>query len=170
MFPHQALALRESPGAEASGVESAGASQARTRRSGRSRPRALAESDIDLVGPLFFIELDTRRIYVAGVTANPAGEWVIQQARNLTSGLSERSRAAKFLIRDRDTKFTSSFDEVFRTEGIRVIKTPVRSPRANAFAERFVKGFSPMTLRPTDPLGTGRLWTTLDGSEPAWGA
>jgi transposase InsO family protein len=87
---------------------------------------------------LFFIELDTRRIYFAGITAKPAGEWVIQQARNLTSDLSERSRAAKFLIRDRDTKFTSSFDEVFRTEDIRVIKTPVRSPRANAFAERFV--------------------------------
>ena len=87
---------------------------------------------------MFFIELDTRRIYFAGITAKPAGEWVIQQARNLTSDLSERSRAAKFLIRDRDTKFTSSFDEVFRTEDIRVIKTPVRSPRANAFAERFV--------------------------------
>ena len=87
---------------------------------------------------LFFIEINTRRIYFAGVTANPAREWVVQQARNLTSDLTERSRAAKFLIRDRDTKFTSNFDEVFRTEGIRVIKTPVRSPRANAFAERFL--------------------------------
>jgi putative transposase len=87
---------------------------------------------------LFFIEINARRIYFAGVTANPAREWVVQQARNLTSDLTERSRAAKFLIRDRDTKFTSSFDEVFRTEGIRVIKTPVRSPRANAFTERFV--------------------------------
>jgi transposase InsO family protein len=87
---------------------------------------------------LFFIELDTRMIYLAGVTANPVGEWVVQQARNLTSDLTERTRAAKFLIRDRDTKFTSSFDEVFRTEGITIIKTPVRAPRANAFAERFV--------------------------------
>jgi hypothetical protein len=90
------------------------------------------------VSAFVFIEIDTRLIYFAGVTANPAGEWVVQQARNLTSDLSERSLAARFLIRDRDTKFTSGFDEVFRTEGRRVIKTPIRSPRANAFAERFV--------------------------------
>ncbi len=87
---------------------------------------------------LFFIEIDTRRIYFCGVSSNPVGESVVQQARNLSSGLTGRSRAAKFLIRDGDTKFTASFDEVFRTEDIRVIKTPVRSPRANAFAERFV--------------------------------
>ena len=87
---------------------------------------------------LFFIELDTRRVYLSGITSNPVGEWVTQQARNLSFGLTARSQSATFIIRDRDTKFTSSFDEVFCTEGIRVIKTPVRSPRANAFAERFV--------------------------------
>jgi putative transposase len=87
---------------------------------------------------LFFIELDTRWVYLSGITSNPVGEWVTQQARNLSFDLAGRAQAAEFLIRDRDTKFTKSFDEVFRTEGIRVIKTPVRAPRANAFAERFV--------------------------------
>jgi transposase InsO family protein len=87
---------------------------------------------------LFFIELDTRRVYVTGVTYNPAGQWVAQQARNLSSGLAERAVAVRYLIRDRDAKFTSSFDEVFRSEGVRVIRTPVRAPRANAFAERLV--------------------------------
>jgi putative transposase len=87
---------------------------------------------------LFFIEIDTRRIYLSGIIAKPAGEWVTQQARNLSFVLAEGTRAAKFLIRDRDTKFTAGFDEVFASEGIRIIKTPVRAPRANAFAERFV--------------------------------
>ena len=87
---------------------------------------------------LFFIEIDTRRVSLSGVTANPAGEWVIHRARNLSFDLAGRSQAVKFLIRDRDTRFKSSFDEVFRTESIRVVKTPVRSPRTNSFAERFV--------------------------------
>jgi transposase InsO family protein len=87
---------------------------------------------------LFFIEIDTRRVYVTGVTANPVGEWVVQQARNVSSAIAERVRPLRFLVRDRDAKFTASFDEVFRSDGIRIIRTPVRSPRANAFAERFV--------------------------------
>jgi putative transposase len=87
---------------------------------------------------LLFIELGTRTVYLSGVTANPVGEWVTQQARNLSLVLSERSHAVRFVVRDRDTKFTASFDELFHSEGIRVIKTPVRSPRANAIAERFV--------------------------------
>jgi transposase InsO family protein len=87
---------------------------------------------------LFFIELDTRRVYVTGVTANPVGAWVIQQARNLSMALVERDRPVRFLVRDRDAKFTTSFDEVFHSERIRVIRTPVRAPRANAFAERLV--------------------------------
>jgi putative transposase len=76
---------------------------------------------------LFFIEIDTRRIHLSGVIGNPVGEWVTQQARNLSFVLAEGSRTAKFLIRDRDTKFTARFDEVFRSEFIRIIKTPVRA-------------------------------------------
>ena len=79
---------------------------------------------------LFFIELDTRKVYVAGVTAHPAGAWVVQQARNLSYALSQRARPVQFLIRDRDAKFTTGFDEVFRSEGIRTIRTPIRAPRA----------------------------------------
>ena len=86
---------------------------------------------------LFFIEVDTRRVYLSGVTANPVGVGHPASPQP-ERALAERSRTVKFLIRDRDTKFTASFDEVFRAEGTRVIKTPVRAPRANAFAERFV--------------------------------
>ena len=87
---------------------------------------------------LFFIELDTRKVVVTGVTAHPTGAWVVQQAWNLSYELAERARPVKFLVRDRDAKFTSSFDEVFRSDDIRIIRTPIRAPRANAFAERFV--------------------------------
>jgi len=86
---------------------------------------------------LFFIELETRRVHLAGCTTNPTGRWVTQQARNLSfSGVFQRMR---FLIHDRDSKFTAAFDEVFRTEGIRIVQTPVRAPQANAYAERFVR-------------------------------
>lgn len=87
---------------------------------------------------LFFIELETRSVVMARVTAHPTGAWVVQQARNLSYELSLHLEPARFLIRDRDTKFTAAFDEVLTTEGIRIIRTPVRAPRANAFAERFV--------------------------------
>jgi transposase InsO family protein len=87
---------------------------------------------------LFSIELDTRRVYVTGVTTSPVGEWVTQQARNLSSVLAERAVAVRFLIRDRDAKFIASFDEVFASDGVSIIRTPVRGPRANAIAERFV--------------------------------
>ena len=86
---------------------------------------------------LFFIEHASRRVWLAGCTTNPDGAWVTQQARNLgLTGLLERTR---FLIRDRDSKYTGPFDEVFRSEGIRIVKTPVRAPKANAIAERFVR-------------------------------
>ena len=88
---------------------------------------------------LFVIEVDGRVVHLLGVTANPAMAWIVQVARNLTSDLEDAGRRFRFLIRDRDTKFTASFDEVFRASGIEAIRTPVRSPKANAFAERWVR-------------------------------
>jgi putative transposase len=86
---------------------------------------------------LFFIELGSRRVHLAGCTTNPTGAWATQQARNPSfTGLFERTR---FLIHDRDTTFTAAFDEVFRSEGIKTIHTPIRAPQANAYAERFVR-------------------------------
>jgi putative transposase len=87
---------------------------------------------------LFFIELATRRVHLAGITTNPDGRWVTQQARNLLMELDDQGVRPRFLIRDRDGKFTREFDEVFRSERIRVIKAPVRAPKARAHAERWV--------------------------------
>jgi putative transposase len=87
---------------------------------------------------LFFIELSRRRVYLAGVTSNPDGGWVVQQARNLIMTLEEQAQRHRFLIRDRDRKFTAAFDEVFRSEGLRLIKAPIAAPRAKAHAERWV--------------------------------
>jgi hypothetical protein len=84
---------------------------------------------------LFFIELDRRRVYLAGVTAHPDGAWVVQQARNLVMTLSDPETSVRFLIRDRDSKFTGAFLEVLRSEAIEVIRTRVGAPRAKAHAE-----------------------------------
>jgi transposase len=85
-----------------------------------------------------FIELATRQLYLAGITANPTGEWATQQARNIIETFVDRAEPIRFLIHDRDSKFTAAFDEVFRSDGIRTIRTPVRAPRANAFIERWI--------------------------------
>jgi hypothetical protein len=88
---------------------------------------------------LFFIELERRRVWLAGVTAHPTGDWVTQQARNLCATVAEEDKQIKFLVRDRDAKFVASFDEVFVSEHARVVRTPIRAPRANAYAERWVR-------------------------------
>jgi putative transposase len=88
---------------------------------------------------LFFIELGSRRVHCAGCTAHPSAEWVAQQARQLTWALQEEHKSMRFLIHDRDAKFPPSFDNVFATEGIEILRTPYRTPTANAFAERWVR-------------------------------
>jgi len=88
---------------------------------------------------LFVIELGSRRVHLAGVTTHPTGVWVAQQARNMVVSLGDHVAGWKFLIRDRDSKFTRVFDDVWRSTGAEVICTPVGAPNANAIAERWVR-------------------------------
>jgi putative transposase len=87
----------------------------------------------------FFIEIATRQVFFAGCTAHPDGAWVTQQARNLSWHLQELTHRPEILIRDRDSKFTATFDEVLRSESVATVRIPPRAPRANAYAERWVQ-------------------------------
>jgi putative transposase len=87
---------------------------------------------------LFVVEHATRRVHLLGITANPSGAWLAQQARTFLVDLGDRVASFTFLIRDRDSKFTDPFDTVFTSEGLRILRTPVRAPRANAIAERWI--------------------------------
>jgi putative transposase len=93
---------------------------------------------LECIYVLVFTEHGTRRVHIGGVTAGPADEWTVQQARNLAFGLSERFKDVKFLIRDRGPDFTPSFDAVFLTAGARIVRTAAQAPRVNAICERLV--------------------------------
>jgi transposase InsO family protein len=88
---------------------------------------------------LFFIELGSRRVHLVGCTPEPNATWVTQQARQFAWTLPERAESLRFLIRDRDQKFPRAFDDVFRSEGVQIVRTPIRAPQANGVAERFVR-------------------------------
>ncbi len=111
---------------------------------------------------LFFVEIESRRGHLCGITTNPTGAWVTQQARHLAAELEEAGRVVRHVIRDRDAKFTRPFDDVWRSIGAQVIRTPVRAPNANAFAERWVGTVRWECLDHLLIVGPGHLARVLD--------
>ena len=110
---------------------------------------------------LVFIEHGTRRMHLGGVTANPTGDWTVQQARNLALTLDERFESIRFLIRDRGSNFTTSFDAVFQAVGTKILRSAVQAPRMNAICERLVGTLRRELLDPMLILGEGHLRTVL---------
>ncbi|HEY5989018.1 MAG TPA: integrase core domain-containing protein [Streptosporangiaceae bacterium] len=106
---------------------------------------------------LFFIQLSSRRVVLAGVTATPDSAWVTQQASNAAMELDDPGSSTKFLLRDHDTKFTGGFDEVCWSERAKVIRTPIQAPTANAYAERWVQTARSQCLDWTLVLGRRHL-------------
>src|SRR6266567_2486983 len=117
-----------------------GGSSCTPRPPGSSRPAFLHVDTVLLrrLRVLVFIEHGTRRMHLGGVTSHPTGEWTVQQARNLALTLDQRFEAMRFLIRDRGSNFTASFDAVFEATGARILRSAVQAPRMNAICERLV--------------------------------
>lgn len=109
----------------------------------------------------FVLEVDTCRVHILGVTRHPTGPWATQLARNLLDDLGERASQFRFLIRDRDAKFTRAFDAVFASSGVRIVRSPIQAPRANAYAERCVGTLRRECLDQQLILGEGHLRQVL---------